>query len=461
MTLRSGLLLPSLLMLSVTLSGCAHLTDQVRNSMNLATTLTQACTQPRVRNISSPESIAQNLQAKALADFGFADRPVNVPLDYRTSYSIQSALTSLHDILAAIEEEDKAGFADSIAASNKMRTDAREIKATLQTEFVKWKANIKSACGANNNESIACYVDFSAYAQTATAAVHDDFVTLDNDTQDFTRKLKLDLAKSKNLDQSIRNSLTQDSTRLTRYIAVMLVLLDEIAQHERIQDCAQCQVIFADAADAGKQYLAYEAANITMNQLDHIARSAESKLDEIDQKSWFILSVGDFVYSKAIADKVSATLVDALPKKQVQIGGDHSALVLTAQSFIDGHYLQDAATAYSCKRIAADMSGSDANAVRTETLLYPVYAGLICGFNETDSAGRPTRLCDSATTPARPPPPTLVLTSSAPAAPANLTGLFIAIDARATQQNQGAGKAAGAPVNRTEIKQLMNANLPR
>lgn len=451
--MRLGLLCPL-----ISLAACSHLTDQVRDSMNLATTLTQACTQPNVRNISSPESIADNLQSRALADFGFADRPINVPDNYRTSYSVQSALTSIHDILAAIEEQDKPGFADATAAAEKLRADARAIKGTLQSEFTKWKSNIKSTCGSGNNEAIACYVDFSVYVQTATAAVHDDYVTLDGDAQDLARKLKADIAKARSLDQSIKDALTQDATRLTRYVAIMLVLLDDIAQHESIRECSQCKLIFADVEESGKQYLAYEVANITMNQLDHIARTAESKLDEIDQKSWFILSAGDFLYSKAIADKVSATIIDALPKKTMVIDVDHTANMFSGNSFVDGRYLQDAITAYSCKRITADMSGSDPNAVRTETLLYPVYAGLICGFGERDGKGKPTNLCDSVTNRVVA-PPLLMLAGASPNAvhqPQNLTDLLVMVDTKANQQVRAAGKPAEVQVNRVEIKKIIN-----
>jgi hypothetical protein len=125
---------------------------------------------------------------------------------------------------------------------------------------------------------------------------------------------------------------------------------------------AQLQIILNDL-------VTYETARILTLELSRAARSIEYKLDQVDEKTWFLVSLLELAASDSVEKKMAAKLHNAFLDKEIHpFSADLSRALVIA----------------SCAQIKTDTTNAPTNAVRATALLEPFYDAIICGLSEND-----------------------------------------------------------------------------
>lgn len=127
-----------------------------------------------------------------------------------------------------------------------------------------------------------------------------------------------------------------------------------------------------------RTFTAYEAGRLAIRALHRASRALEHKLDQIDDKTWFIITLAQLAFHSDISRNIADAVRDAAGRPGDTAGPFGARELLTALAVA------------SCERVLDDANTHALDVARADTLLAPLYSALICSYLEYENAHKDT-----------------------------------------------------------------------
>lgn len=362
------------------LAGCATFEKDIQKAAKNASTLIKHCSSNDIMSMSSVNAIRDDLEKNLLAQLGLIPIPDSTGIEVHDIQSILSDIVSKFSTLKShAKAEQQQPLKNVTDALGKLRNNAKTIKTSFTSSFATWRDDYnKSSCGSNPQITINCYLNITGFLNKAAASAQDDISELKTDADNLFATAENALNSFDKADANLVKDIRDDIEKLDLAIEGMVATVEEIVQGTRKGDSAVAKAIENVLKMEIDKYVAYETTTFAMNQLLRVARKVEVKLDEIDQKTWFILSALELTSAFISTDFESLDKENGTGKQYRSTKSlKNEVSISNGVQVTNNNYVKAAAAAYACNRLGADSSAAPSDSSRTDVLLYPLYIQLV------------------------------------------------------------------------------------
>lgn len=373
------------------LSGCATtIKTDLKNTIATSRQVVLACSDPAISVLGSPAAARNDFESKVVGLLGFAKTPSSDSIHF----SIPRDISNLKASLVVLEDTKKntGEYKKFSAAVDKLRQDSKEASTSLNTELASIRTDANQC---QDTTGAGCLLKIDTILLNLAGSVQDDVSTL---KEDFSNIQKTMAALEPLIAPNEASTIKASWTNLKTDIEISFQEIENILEFKADSEVTK-QVTFLLEDDLNK-YASIEVTNFLMNELDRVARKAEVKLDEIDQKTWFILSWLEFLSGPDIAQALEKEFEKAIPESTEYKNEAGSIQLVKTQNAISTQtiyekykpmrYLLPAAVASSCNRLSRDASLVPSDEARAEALMYPVFVAIITAYYDAKAANNPS-----------------------------------------------------------------------
>ena len=362
----------------LSLTGCAQLQQRLEAEVETQQNIARICADPELADVISGSQYKADLSDLVVLEFGIDVRVSNGQKQpvVEALATIQSDLNKIYRVAPPETQKD----IDAVVAKvHAIRQSASDLRTSVVGAFDRARA-----------QHVSSIKDLTQY-QTALRAVipqvRSEFLSIETNVNQLVamlgplaRSIQGNASKFQSDDRAEVSDAVQAVGRLpddTRRLVSSIK--DAITNVEQVVDRTWEQrqtTVYKDQLKSTLDLLVrdlvnYETARLLTRAISRQARSLEYKLDQIDEKTWFIASAiwfaGGNDVEKAIARKLHETYV---------------APVLGEKSGLSKMNLKIAFVAAACEQLRADSATSPTNAVRASALLQPFYEAIVEGLDE-------------------------------------------------------------------------------
>ncbi len=327
------------------------------------------------------QQVQKNRYQNDLAELVKVTLGFDVPIATRLqAKTFLQSVTDVHEDLNGI-------YQFSSPATQGKITQVRTQIQTIRTDLVSMRQSIQdkvSAALARNPVSAGnALADFENLVRVIAPEVRNDMTTIESDLVTMNVALR-DAIASAASDQTLLNS----PDGMKALAALPLDMESAMAAEKKIM--AQLRTTHLALNDAEKKVLSnlmqdlitYETARFVMLEVARGARSVEYKLDQMDDKTWFLLSVAGLAASPALADRMA----DAI--RNVFLDTTLNPLEQDARDTLKVAFI-----VASCSQLGLSAENAPTNTVRAYALLRPFFEAIVELGEPAGPAGdRPPRV---------------------------------------------------------------------
>ncbi|HWW07412.1 hypothetical protein [Collimonas sp.] len=343
------------------LTGCQSLSSVVQENLTEANALSQICSSQNVSSLTAKIKFSDQIKEVVAKDFGFSLTALKDEKGNAVQ-SLPSLIDKIRDDIANLSADDQAMVMDASVTLAKIRTEVQTMNASIQVAANKLQSTAtQTQCNDNDGVLPNCILSIEGVIYGTASAVKSDMGQIKADISTFANQANTLAAKINN-NNSVKNDITQDLVSIVTLSDGLYRTIASIADANPNTPCPACSIFYNDAKPVINQYVAAETAQLAMNALTRVARDVEDKLDQIDNKTWFVISLTEFFVGPHAAKGLSNDIKNAAWVKD--------------PTTVEKEVL-NALFAFSCQRLTAESTQQSLNMVRADTLLYPVYEGII------------------------------------------------------------------------------------
>ncbi len=333
-----------LLLAGALLSGCMQLQTRISDHIAGQQNIAKICANPMLAQVSIKDRYQADLADLVAFEFGLDLSGLN-----SEHGAILQALADIHDQMNAVYAEASPA---SKAAIDHITTEIR----VIQESGAGIRDSVRSATkdvitqhpiGANN-----AYSDFEQILVKVAPHVRAKFAAMATSSAKLSVTLHSaipTLTADPALAKVHSDRLSRDLTSLERAIKQALRKFDSLitrkkmflASNENKQDVEDKLRVLMD------DLITYEAARLLTLEISRAARSIEYKLDQVDEKTWFVVSLAGYAINDKTEKEMAKLLQETFLGKNAAIDTD----------------LKQAFVIAACGQITADTSTAPTNTV--------------------------------------------------------------------------------------------------
>jgi hypothetical protein len=375
-------------------AGCFLVNNQLKKEFQENSAIAAAC-----QNTQMSETILKKNYQNTLSDLALSAVKFSVVGD-PTKTTFKSTLLAIKTDFSGIYQNSDAPSRKALSALKKdtevLQTNAEQLgqklSAALKAQLTAHPVSIDKPENAIN--------DFTLLIKTSVATITADASSLRLDIAnikvDFD-DLKNDLITNKQFSVAITNSHFFDHLKAAGDALDKLVSAGAKFSIDDDETKGQLGKVL-------QQYGEYEIARLTLNDVQRGAIHIEHKLDTLDQKTWLVISVLEWIVDPEIAttledaikNQVAPNTANAQPKGlstltkiSVPPGPNptisYSSSLTLEQTVKDGIY--DGLYIAACQHLNEQAGSQTADSVRSDELLHPLYAALAIRYAQTSKKG--------------------------------------------------------------------------
>jgi hypothetical protein len=391
-----------LLALASTVGGCTFLSDKLKATVEESTKISTYCNSQTItalaKSTSFEHAISEQVATVMLVGLG------GTPDDLKSS--LTQGLASVESDFSALARKIRpTADADMKKRLDTLRSDLRSIRQHAEALRATVISSAKTALGYRQIAYHQAVADFSSLVTNVSANVRGELASLESDFQKTIDDLS-DLTDDLQRAGKIAGDDLQNLTASVKAAAILIQI-----SWRKVDNALKGQFSVTDgsspAADAAlrealqklvERVVVYEGARLTLLGLNKAARSIEYKLDEVDNRTWFILTLAQFTFGDDLSKSIAEYIVEKLKIKRDNVPpalglsfASGSSQPPTPLTTLQKKLLSEALFVAACDRLMTDSSNFPSNTVRAEQLLHPLYVAFVEAYIELNSSNRLTR----------------------------------------------------------------------
>ncbi len=342
------------------LAGCGSLEKQLRDNLDHEQRMAVVCADPAFSQPVQKNRYQSDLSELVKVTLGF-DVPIATRMQAKT---FLQSVTDVHEDLNGIYQFSGPGTQGKIS-------QVRNQIQTIRTGVVAMRQSIQdkvSAALAQNPVSAAnALADFESLVRVIAPEVRNDMTTIESDLITLNVALRDAIAAAAS-DQTLMNSPdgTKALAALPRDMESALVAEKKIMAQLRTTNLSLNDAEKKVLSTLMQDLITYETARFVMLEVARGARSVEYKLDQMDDKTWFLLSVAGLAASPALADRMA----DAI--RNVFLDATLNPLEQEARDTLKVAFI-----VASCSQLGLSAENVPTNTVRAYALLRPFFEAIV------------------------------------------------------------------------------------
>jgi hypothetical protein len=354
------------------LCSCMSLEERLTEHLEGQQNISRICADPTMTQVSLRERYQTDLSELARLEFG---------LDLKSqSEKNKSVLEAVADVQDDFNDLYLVGNDKSRAEIDKVRADLKAVNATASALRDSIESKVKAALAKRPVSFKDALNDFEVLLTAVAPLIRSDVSALSTQLSQVLTHTEAALPVLKDDVNLIRSPAWKkigphlDKLKAT-LIAAMANFRSIIAgklnasPEQRVEIANKLQVLVDDL-------ITYEMARLVTLEVSRGARSIEYKLDQVDDKTWFVVSVLGFTMS----DSVEKAMAERL-RELLRVHEDNERFHGQPELRKD---LRKALVVCACEQIATDHQAAPTNSVRAAILLQPFYQAIIVSLTNDE-----------------------------------------------------------------------------
>jgi hypothetical protein len=362
------------------LQGCTLLSSRLEAHFEQQKAIATVCAQPEFSQVDIRAKFQTDISDLVSLEFG-------LPLQALTTdkATILSGMADIQQHLSAlvryVSPANQASLKAALSDLKKLQDEGGQLKQQLND-------SVKNVLSKHPLTLTNASADFGAIVTAVTPEIRVGLASFTTDGYSwlstyspFFAKLPLDTGVLQNLNeiQDELNAIPKDSQNIGSAIDDVLKNVKSILRTAWEPNLSsEARSILEDILN---NLIIYETARLITNEAARGARSIEYKLDQIDEKTWFIITVLGFAVSDGVEQDAAKRLDELFLNHAPKVADKSDATQAAEEAKALETDVADAFIVAACTQLSGDASGVPTNSARAAALLQPFFETLVLAAN--------------------------------------------------------------------------------